>query len=150
MLVLVLAALLAGANFGCKSEQPLDKPAVQGRGLLPPVSAQGKLYSAFVKNTFQAESNGLGTRILFHTQGESFKVTVRELMLPPQTGPLSVERLGPAVLEMRTEKGSLKIDKKKQRWTQGGTVMISGSSSIELTNSTERELVVRLYVLEAK
>jgi len=57
---------------------------------------------------------------------------------------------GASVLEMWTDRGDLKIAGRTQNWKQGGAVAVPNGSVVELTNTTDRELLIRLYTGEAK
>jgi hypothetical protein len=151
---ILFAALLAICLAGCNSQNLLDQRAPEGHGLLPrPTIPLTPPRRALANYAFQALSpaSDLSSRVLFETdEGPNSRVRVSEYSLPPHKGPSSARTEGATVLEMWTDQGTLKIGGHVQDWKQGGTLMVPDGAPVELTNPTDRELIIRIYTVEAK
>jgi hypothetical protein len=146
--VLILAS---AASFSCGSRDLSNKRAIEGRGLLERPVAVQSLAAVAPAHAFHAESLDLSSRELFETsENPKFTLRVREFSLPPRRGPISTTFTTPVFLEMRTDRGTLKIGGNPQLWKQGALVTVPAHAPIELGNPTDRELIVRLYIAEAK
>jgi hypothetical protein len=139
------------AFFGCGRKGPSNKLAAEGRGTLPsPVTIQGKLTGA-PNYAFLSDSAELSSRVVFETEEDpNFNIRIRDYSVPPGRGPVGITSANVAILEMRTDRGTLEIGKSPQTWNQGGTATVPAGTPIQLTNPTDRELIIRLYYVEGK
>lgn len=159
-MLFVLAAVLASA--GCSQKESASR-AVEGRGLLPrpselknpetlsvPASHAFRPLSSklFASSTSRDE---LFSRDLFETsEGGNFTFRVQELSVPPGQGPVGTTFQVSTLLEMRSPRGLLRIGGSNEAWKQDAIIGVPAGAAIELTNPTDRELIVRLYFTEAK
>jgi hypothetical protein len=152
MLFIVIVAILASCLLGCTSSSDVNKRAPEGHGILPPIAQRSApLLETGRRFAFHAESVDLSSRVLFQTDKDAdFVVSVREYGLSPHEDISMAPSESDRVLEMWTDQGGLKIGGKAQEWRQGQMVMVPLGSSIELSNPTDRDLVIRLYAAETR
>lgn len=150
--VFVVVGILVSCLAGCTSSGDVNQRAPEGRGVLPPVARPSSpMPAAAPRFFFRAESTDLSSRVLFQTdETADFRATVNEYSLSPNKHALLATSKSDRVLEMWTDHGELKLGGRPQEWKQGQMMMVPAGASIELTNPTNRELVVRLYVAEAR
>ncbi len=148
MLVLMVAEALLS---GCQSQDVSNRRAAEGRGILERPTAVQNVVRPRRARAFQQASADSLSRDLFDADDQGkVGIHVRELCLPPGKGPVTTSWPSVALLEMRTDRGTLKIAGKPQEWKQGSIVMVPPDAQVELTNPTDRELIVRLDVVEVK
>lgn len=147
-----LIAIAVAFFVGCGSRDRFHIRATEGRGLLPrPAMASNSSAGPAPMYVFHKESSGLFSRLIFETDEDPrLKISVREFSLPPGRGPVTLSFAGAAVLEMRTDRGRLSLGAQPEDWRQGTSIMVPEGTPIGLANPTDRELIVRLCVLEAK
>ena len=124
---------------------------LEGHGVLPPVTTlSGPQAESSFRIAFRAESSELSSRILFTAQDADLRVSVREFNVSPHNSSTIPKSPNDAVVEMWTDRGEITIGGRKQDWKQGEMVALPAGSSLELTNPTNRELVIRLYAVEGR
>jgi hypothetical protein len=112
---------------------------------------EGRMEMTGSRYAFDGGAAKSSSRVLFETADDpSFMIRVRDVSVPPGPDPVAVSLPATAALEMRTDRGRLKVGLNEQEWKQGATVMVPAGVPIELQNPTDRELIVRLYLVEAK
>jgi hypothetical protein len=147
----IVIALLAGCLVGCTSSINSNQRALEGHGVLPPVAEmsgpQGERSPRFA---LRAESPEMSSRMLFSAEDGDLRVSVREYSVSPHSSSTISKSANDSVLEMWTDRGVLTFGGHKHDWKQGEMLAVRAGSSIELTNPTDRELVARLYSVEAR
>ena len=160
ILPFVLVAVLA--LDGCSQKDSAPR-AMEGRGLLPRPTELKNLGAHAVPDSqvfhsaspaFSADSSSLKSlywRDRFETdEGGSFTFRVRELSVPPGRGQARTALPVSVLLEMRSPNGTLKISGVEESWKQDAIIGVPARAVIELTNPTDRELIVRFYFAEDK
>jgi hypothetical protein len=150
--ILGVALIFAVVLAGCKSQGVFSKRAKEGHGLLPrPATLSGPTVEITPTHAFIQESPNLYSRVLFETdEGGDFTIQIREYSLPPHQGLTTIHTAGDAILELRTDRGRLMIGDKEQTWKQGAMLAVATGIPIQVANPTDRELIIRLHILEAK
>jgi len=143
---------IAGMLVAWSSDGLSDRRAKEGHGLLArPSTLSGVPRGAVSSYAFHQESPDLYSRVLFDTdEAPDFRFQVREFCLPPHEGLTRIQVEGDALLEMRTDGGTLIVGNREQEWKAGATLMVPARVPIHLANPTNRELIVRLHILEGK
>lgn len=144
----VLAAMLVA----CSSDGVSNRRAKEGHGLLArPSTVSGVERGIASRFAFRQESSDLYSRVLFDTdEAPDSRLQVREFCLPAHEGPTTIRVAGDALLEMRTDRGTLIVGNREKEWKPGATLMVPARVPVQVSNPTGRELIVRLYILEAK
>jgi|SRR5208337_512365 len=147
----IAVAVLAGCLVGCTSSIDRNKRASEGHGVLPPVTTlSGPQAESSPRFAFHSESQELSSRLLFEADDADLRLSVREYSVSPHKSCTISKSENDAVLEMWTDRGSVTIGERTQDWKQGEMLTVPAGSSIELANPTDRELVARLYSVEAR
>jgi hypothetical protein len=103
------------------------------------------------RHALAPQDSGIFSRTVFEmNESPDFKVEIRDLSLPPGAKSSTRSQSETTVLEMRTDRGMVKIGEQSAEWQQDGDIVVPPGVPIELQNPTERELLVRLYLVEAK
>jgi hypothetical protein len=150
--VAVLALIVAEALLsGCQPQDLSNKAAAEGRGYLARPAAVQNLAGPKPAHPFQQVAADSFSRDLFEADDDGkLAVRVREWCVPAAKGPISSTLPSAALLEMRTDRGTLKIAGKPKEWKQGSMLMVPAKAQVELTNPTDRELIVRFYLVELR
>lgn len=147
----IAIAVLAGCLLSCTSSINSNQRALEGHGVLPPVTAlSGPQGERSLRFALRAESPELSSRMLFNAEDADLRVSVREYSVSPHKSSTIPKSANDSVLEMWTDRGVLNIGGHKQDWKQGEMLTVRAGSSIELMNPTDRELIARLYLVEAR
>jgi len=143
---------LSGMLVACSTDGLSDRRAKEGHGLLARPSALSVVPRGAVSSySFHQESPDVYSRVLFETdEAPDFRFQVREFCLPPHAGPATIQVDGDALLEMRTDRGTLVIGNQEQQWKPATSLMVPARAPVRLANPTDRELIVRLHILEGK
>ncbi len=148
----IIAFALAAVVLACGCQELFNQRAKEGHGVLArPSALSGGSTGVASKFAFRQESPHVYSRVLFETaEASDFNFRIQEFSLPPRQGLTTIHLHGDALLEMRTDHGTLIIGNKEQVWKQGATLLIPAEVPFQLANPTDRELIVRLDVLEGK
>lgn len=149
---LLIASFALALLVSCNSQSSTDQRAAEGHGALPRPSAMSENRGGMrPRHALAPQDSGIFSRIVFETnEGPDFKVEVRDLSLPPGATTSTRSQSQTTVLEMLTDRGMVKIGGQSAEWQQEGDIVVPPGVPIELQNPTERELLVRLYLVEAK
>ena len=144
--------VIMGMLVACSSDGLSDKRAKEGHGLLArPSTLSGTSRGVRSSFAFHQESPNLYSRVLFDTdEGLDFRFQVREFCLPAHEELTTIQVEGDAVLEMRTDHGRLIVGNREQEWKPGATLMVAARVPVQVANPTDRELIVRLHIVEGK
>jgi hypothetical protein len=137
---------------GNSCQNPVNQRAPEGHGILPPPTAGPvQLSKVASQYAFVADTSGLFSRTVFETTRDTnFNIAIRDFSVPPKTGPLNLRLTGAAALEMRSGQGIIKIANESTELRQDSIVRVPVGASIELINPSDRELILRVYLVEDK
>lgn len=147
--LLSIAASLSGA-CGCQSS--VDRRAAEGHGILPkPENIPNNFEGRSPKLAFVAQTSGLYSRTVFETdEDKDFKIKISEFNVPPKGGPMSLTLSSGAVIQMRSGQGRLVVNERSAELIQDSAINLPATPSVQLINTGDRELILRVYELSPK
>ena len=115
--------------------------------LLPEAAAQEKTFSNYQPaKPYVAGENGLFSRTVFQADGgKEYRVEASDWKLAPGKQSSSITLPGAAFIEVRSGGGTLDTAGKKQELALGSIVSISQAQAFTLADTSEFELVLRVY-----
>src|SRR5215469_11992641 len=139
----------AWAGLACAQEMRL---APEGRGLLPkPAEMPATLQGVPPPHPFTPDQSGGLSRTVFETDEDpNFKIVIRDFSFPPDKQPHSVTLPSAALLHLLDEPGEISIAKRRLVLTAGARTVVPAGAPIEVMNRSERAIVVRAFIVEAK
>jgi hypothetical protein len=128
------------------------KPAPEGLGLLPkPVEAPRELGGVPPPHVFTPDPSGGFSRTIFETDDDpDFNITIREYSFPPDKQKHSVVLPFGAFARLLSGPGVITVANNKLDLSSIARAALPPGAPIEVTNTSEYPIVVKLLILEAK
>ena len=142
-----LVAITAIAAF---AQEPQLAP--EGRGLLPKAAEiPATLGGTPPPHAFEPDPSGGFSRTIFETdEHPNFKLVIRDFSFPPDRQPHTVTLPSSAFLHLLSGPGEINIAKQRLTLTSVARTAVPSGAPIDVVNSGEQHVVVRVLILEAK
>jgi hypothetical protein len=121
-----------------------------GRPLREVTAPAGTQVRESLPHPFSQISPGVFSRTIYRSAPSAgLAVEVHDFEIAPKrTGSLSVE--GPAVLGVRAGSGSLTVGQQRRDITPGLVLSIPQGASVQVANSADQPVTIRVYVVTAR
>jgi hypothetical protein len=164
-LILTATALMVLCSQVCSQERQL---AAEGRGLLPvpivtptPPSLRQRSISQTQSpaitlpgtgpHPFEPDPSGGYSRTIFETDEDpNFKIIIRDFSVPPDQQAHAIILPAAAVLHFVGEPGEVSVANRRLALTPHDRTMVSANSPVEVVNRSDRQVVTRAFIVEAK
>jgi hypothetical protein len=143
-IILILGA--CGASWG------QDAPLGDSDPLPPPPPNAAVQPERGIEHPFERIGDQAGSmRVMFEGPGPgNTQIEIREILV----GPKALVRIpalpGPALVDLRSGAATLRLGDRTAQLNLGNATSVAAGEQIEIQNSVEDPLVVRLYVVEAR
>lgn len=145
--VVVVILLLAWIAYSLA-----DRKAFVARGPLPPPPSDQVTFAGVApEHPFHVAAGNILSRTVFQSSAPSnTQVEVRDFILPAHAKSQLAALPGPALLEVYSGEGALKLNEKSERLTAGNMRSVAAGEVLAIDNSGTLPVVLRLYLFEAK
>jgi hypothetical protein len=143
-IVLLLAA--SGVAWGQDATQRDTSP-------LPPPPPDSAVYSGrAIEHPFERIDDQAGSmRVMFEGPGpEKSQIEIREILISPKALVRIPALLGPALVDLRSGAGTLRVGDHAASLDITNPTSIAPGEPLEIQNTVDNPLLMRLYVVEAR